>query len=209
MSVRRLTVIASLLLAASAQAQSADEKAARNATNWDVFLKLYPPRALAAREEGAVGFLVTLDKVGNVTGCEVTHSSGHPLLDQETCNIVTLHAQFSPDPSGSAQTRTHEGLIAWKLPQSTTQLAVPAPVTATSAPEKVICKRTVKIGTLAGFERTCMTPTEWARQTDEMKQVYEEFQGKKGSSSCDFAGVAAANTPFPTATPADGSGGTC
>jgi hypothetical protein len=54
-----------------------------------------------------------------------------------------------------------------------------------------------------------MTAAEWSRQTDEMKQMYEDIQGKKGLTACDFSGVAAANVPFSAATPAAGSGGTC
>ena len=163
---------------------TADQKAAQNALNWDIFQKLYPKRALDAHEEGAVGFLVTLDNKGEVTQCQVTHTSGHPLLDLETCQIVTMHAQFNPDPSLSpSQTKTHEGLIAWKLPASTTVLAPPKPMVAAAAPEKTVCKRTVRVGTLAGFERTCMTPTEWAKQSDEMKQPFKEAQ-EKGFSTC-------------------------
>ena len=92
MSVRSLIVAAGMFAAAPVFAQAADTKAAQNAANWDVFQKFYPARALAAHEEGAVAFKVTLDSKGLVTGCEVTHSSGHPLLDQETCNVITLHA---------------------------------------------------------------------------------------------------------------------
>src|SRR4051794_18827936 len=84
------------LAAVPALAQAPDSKAARDALNWDIFLKLYPPRALAAREEGAVGFAVTLDSKGEVTSCQVTHTSGHPMLDNDTCQLVTLNAQFSP-----------------------------------------------------------------------------------------------------------------
>ena len=168
-----------------AQPAGADEQpATRNAINWDIFQKLYPKRAIAAREEGAVGFIVTLDKKGDVTRCQVTHSSGHPLLDEETCQIITLHAQFNAAPSLSpSQTRTHEGLIAWKLPASTTVLAPPKPVVIAAAPEKVVCKRTTRGGTLAGFERTCMTPTEWAKQSDYERQMWDEVQGRKGSTS--------------------------
>src|SRR6478672_10446116 len=106
---RRLMLIAALLAAAPAFAQPSDQRAAQNASNWDIFLKLYPKRALEAREEGAVGFTVTLDSQGQVAGCQVTHSSGHPLLDQETCKLITLNAQFKPDSSiGPSQTRVHE-----------------------------------------------------------------------------------------------------
>jgi len=36
----------------------------------------------------------------------------------------------------------------------------------------------VRTGTLAAVERTCMTAAEWARQSDETKQIYREMQGK-------------------------------
>ena len=173
---------AGLMLAQPAVAD--DQPATQNAINWDIFQKLYPKRAIAAREEGAVGFIVTLDKKGDVTRCQVTHSSGHPLLDEETCQIITLHAQFNQNPAlGPSQTRTHEGLIAWKLPASTTVLEPPKPVVIAAAPEKVVCKRTTRVGTLAGFERTCMTPTEWAKQSDYERQMWDEVQGRKGATS--------------------------
>ena len=97
MIVRSLMIASSLVGATPAYAQAADTAAAQNRTNWEIFQKLYPPRALAAREEGAVGFKVTIDKQGTVSDCQVTHSSGHPLLDQETCTLITLHAEFQPE----------------------------------------------------------------------------------------------------------------
>ena len=171
---------AGLLAAFPVYAQAPDAKAAQNAINWGVLQKLYPARAIAAHEEGAVGFIVSIDSKGDVTNCEVTRSSGHPLLDAETCKIITLHAVFNPDSGlGASQTRTHEGMITWKLPASTTVLAQPAPIVITAAsPDKVICKRIVRAGTLADFERTCMTPTDWQRQRDEMLEPFIELQGK-------------------------------
>ena len=179
----RLWSAAVLLLIAPALAQASDPKTTLNVSNWDVFQKLYPARAIAAHEEGTVGFLVTLDSQGMVTACQVTHSSGHPLLDEETCRIITLNAQFKPDPGLSpSQVRTSEGVITWKLPANTTVLAPPTPVAAAAAPEKVICKKNVRTGSLAGVERTCMTQREWDKQSDDTKQVWDELQGRKGST---------------------------
>src|SRR3954447_10224718 len=159
---RQSMIAASLLVTAPALAEVSQQQAAQNASNWDIFLKLYPKRALDAREEGAVGFTVTLDSKGDVANCQVTHSSGHPLLDQETCKLVTLNAQFKPDPSlGPSQTKTHEGVITWKLPNSTATLAAPQAIAATDAPEKVICKKSPTTGSLAASERVCMTQREW------------------------------------------------
>jgi len=184
MAVRSLILAAGLLAAVPAFAETPTEAAARNAINWQIFEKLYPPRALAAHEEGAVGFVVTLDNRGAVTDCRVTHSSGHPLLDEETCKIVTMNAVFNADPGLSpSQSRSHEGMIAWKLPASSTVLAPPAPiVVSTAGPERVVCKKNLKMGTLSGYERICMTPREWAKQSDDMKDVYYDMQGKKGST---------------------------
>ena len=183
MLVRTLALATCLAAAIPAFAQTPDQKATQNASNWDVFMKLYPPRALAAREEGAVGFKVTMDGKGAVTQCEVTHSSGHPLLDQETCNLITMHADFIPEHglSGS-QERTREGMIAWKLPDSKAALATPTAV-ASNDLEKVVCKKTVRTGTLAGFERTCMTMRDWNTQSQQERDMWGEVQGKKGFTS--------------------------
>jgi TonB family protein len=183
MQIRSIILAAGLVVAVPAFGQAPGPQSAQSASNWEIFQKLYPPRALAAREEGAVGFKVTIDGKGAVTQCEVTHSSGHPLLDQETCNLITLHAEFKPEQglSGS-QAMTREGLIAWRLPDSKTKLASPTAVASNDAPEKVVCKKTVRIGTIAGFERTCMTTQEWARQSDEERELWGEVQGKKGST---------------------------
>jgi len=182
--MRHLFAMGIALISLPLSAEGQDQKAAQNALNWEIFQKLYPPRALAAREEGAVGFTVTLDSKGSVTDCQVTHSSGHPLLDEETCKIVTMNAQFNPDSNVSvSQTRTHQGLIAWKLPAWATPLQPPKPVASAAAPEKLVCKKVPRIGSLASFERTCLTPTDWAKQSDDQKQPFADFQGKKGSTS--------------------------
>jgi len=184
MSNLGLAIIVGLLVGPSATAQPSDPNASRNALNWDIFQKLYPPRAIAAHEEGAVGFTVTLDNKGQVRRCQVTHTSGHPLLDEETCKVITMNAVFTPDPNlGPSQTKTHQGLITWKLPGWATTLQPPKPVTPAATPEQVVCKKTLRVGTLAAYERTCMTPTQWAKQSDAMKQPYEDMQGKKGSSN--------------------------
>jgi TonB family protein len=184
MRFARLVLLYAPLLAAPAWSQVPDPNAARNAANWDIFLKLYPQRAIAAHEEGAVGFTVTLDNKGEVTRCQVTHTSGHPLLDEETCQLITLHAQFKPDSSlGSSQTETHEGVIAWKLQGLSTALAAPKPITLAAAPERIVCKKTLRAGTLAAFDRTCLPATEWAKQSDQQKEPWADLQGKKGATN--------------------------
>lgn len=179
-SVLAIPIVAALSAASFAQAA---DRAAQNAQNWEIFQKLYPARAIAAKEEGAVGFKVTVDGKGYVTECKVTHSSGHPLLDAETCNLITMHAEFKPLPGQSAsQARTSEGVIAWKLPGSTAALTAPK-VMASSDLDTVVCKKAIRTGTIGGVERTCMTKREWGRQTDELRQPWEELQGRKGMTN--------------------------
>lgn len=184
MFTRSMIIAAGLLASAPTFAQVTKPAATQNSDNWEVFQQLYPHRALAAREEGAVGFIVGLDNKGQVTDCKVTHSSGHPRLDAETCDLVSLHAQFKPDATGSmSQVQQHEGMIVWRLPGSNSQFPPPRPVTIVSAVEKTVCKKVPVTGSNVSFERTCMTPTEWTKQADNMRQPWEEMQGKKGSTS--------------------------
>ena len=51
--LRSIVAIVALMSAVPSAAQP-DRRAAPNALNWDIFHKLYPPRALAAKEEVSV-----------------------------------------------------------------------------------------------------------------------------------------------------------
>lgn len=187
------------LVAAPLAAQSSGEDLARRAQNWETFKKLYPAKALQAGEQGMVGFVVSLDRDGHATECQVTHSSGYPTLDKETCSLVLFHGKFEPirDASGKKIPSLAEGAVNWQVPGANGPAvpARPTPVAAGSAPEKMVCKKTVKAGTLAGIERTCMSRSEWARLTDETREPWDAMQGRKGNSFCDTAGVVAANQP--------------
>jgi TonB family protein len=179
---------AGLMLAEPPLAASQAAMADRNRQLSEIIFQNYPPRALAAGEEGPVFFTVTLDKDAHPTSCQVTHGSGHPLLDGETCNLIVQHAVFNSarNAKGQVVRETTEGVVNWTLPGHT-----PAPINfgemASSAkPEPQICKKNLRMGTLASYERICLTPTEWARQSDNMKQPYEDMQGKKGFSNEDI-----------------------
>ena len=175
-----------LLWAVGGAAQAPDDKAARDSKNWQVLQQMYPARAIMAREEGLVGFRVRIDASGSATQCQVTHSSGHPLLDQETCQLITLHAVFKPAASVSgSQERSYEGVVNWKLPTSPLSAVPAAPqrIAAGTGPEKVICKRVKKTGSNAAFERTCLTQREWERATDESRAPWDEMQGRKGMTN--------------------------
>ena len=186
--VSKWCVLASVLfLATPAIVQAADNDPARNAANLATLQKLYPPRALAAHEQGSVGFTVKIDKDGHPVECNVTKSSGFPLLDQETCQLITLHAVFDAEPglSGS-QTSTHAGVVDWKLPNSG---ATPAATAASSqatladAQDKVVCKRVPATGTNIGYERVCATKRSWDKARADVQDSWDQLQGRKGSTS--------------------------
>jgi protein TonB len=171
-----------LLASVAAQAETPAEKAVREAKNYDTLLQYYPKRALAAGEQGLVGFTIRLDKAGHPTNCEVTYSSGHRMLDEETCQLMLIHGVFDPvkTAQGNKTNQVAEGVVNWKIPDAAANTVAPVKVSSASAPQKMICKRALRTGTLAGYERTCLTLTEWQRQTDEMKRNYDEVQGRYG-----------------------------
>jgi hypothetical protein len=71
-------------------------------------------------------------------------------------------------------------VVNWKLP-GTPLAAVPEapkPIAAADAPEPQICKRTLKIGTLAAFERTCMTQRQWDKAVAETQEHWGEIRRK-------------------------------
>ena len=164
---------------ASAQTQAP----VNQSKNWETFMKLYPKRAIAAGEQGLVAFRLTLDRAGHPTECQVTHSSGHKLLDNETCELLLMHAEYKPpkDAEGNRlEVFRTEGVINWRLPGSDARLVSPTKLAKTDPMERKICKRSVRTGTLAGFERTCMTARQWDAQRAEAMDAAAGFQGTKG-----------------------------
>jgi protein TonB len=79
----------------------------------------YPASAVRAGEQGSVGFRIEVDKVGRVSGCTVTASSGSAVLDSATCRIVASRARFEParDRKGRPAVDGFSGRIVWRLPE--------------------------------------------------------------------------------------------
>lgn len=179
-------------LPASAQApagQAAQPSAAptaQDAESWDFLMSQYPPRARAAGEQGMVGFTVTLDRDGFGKACEVTHSSGYRSLDDETCRLVLNHARFrnAEAARGRVGDTVHEGVVNWRLADAppAVPLAEPLAVTAANAPDKMVCKRTTRIGSLVAKERVCRTTSEWQRLSERIRSEWGALQGTKGST---------------------------
>ena len=164
-----------------------DQKAFRDARNWDVIHKLYPPRARAAGEQGLVGFTVRIDASGSPTTCKITYTSGHPLLDLETCQLIMTHATFKrPAGLSPSQERSYEGVVNWKLPNTppTALQAPPKAIAEAVAPEQLVCKRIPKTGSMALFERRCMTKSEWQRTSSQTRDTWDELQIRGRGNEC-------------------------
>ena len=57
------------------------------------------------------------------------------------------------------------------------------PTLASTAADKMICKKRARIGTLASFDRECHTRAEWDRIQHQTRDEWEALQGTKGSTS--------------------------
>ena len=170
-------------LGLSAAGAVAAPKATIEADNADYLIKNYPPRALAAREQGRVGFRIDVDQKARVLSCSIVESSGYPTLDRETCDVITEHARFKPtlDRDGRPVEATHIGYMNWKLPDGV-EAAAPAGTKLASAEaddlDKVVCKKYVKTGSLVQSTRTCKTRRDWAKQATKAQEDWGAAQGQ-------------------------------
>jgi len=79
----------------------------------------YPPAALAAHQQGTVGFSLAVDAEGTVTGCRVISSSSAVALDEATCRLIQPRARFEParDAAGRAIAGTFTSRVRWEFPR--------------------------------------------------------------------------------------------
>lgn len=171
-----------LAAAASIAASAPDPAQSVQSKNGEFIFSKYPPRALAAGEQGPVRFRAEVDAKGNVLACKVTVGSGFDRLDSETCDLIVNHATFKPtlDGDGKAREAIHDGIVNWRIPG-----AAPATKVASiggKSPDEVVCKRVTKTGSLVSHSRLCLTRREWSRYADRNQDQYGEIQGRFGSS---------------------------
>jgi hypothetical protein len=63
------------------------------------------------------------------------------------------------------------GLVSAAAAQSAPRSNADAPETAAGNPDKIVCKRFLKTGSLVDGYRTCKTKKEWERERDNVKQI--------------------------------------
>jgi len=146
---------------------NADPKqSVRMSTNGEFIAEHYPLRALRAREQGKVGFRLVVESDGSLGSCDVTESSGSKSLDNETCELILRYARLTPvrNADGRAVRAVQNGYINWKLPANAPQLASAA-ASSGADPERIICKRTARTGSLVARTKQCMTARQWAESS--------------------------------------------
>lgn len=172
-------MLSSLLLAAAAMT-APDVGQSIQSANGEFIFSQYPPRALAAGEQGSVRFRAEVDAKGNVMSCRVTEGSGHERLDRETCDMIVDHASFKPalDSEGTAREAIHDGFVNWRIPG----VAPAATKMAGKSPDEVVCKRQTKTGSLVSHSRLCLTRREWSLYAQKNQDEFGEIQGKFGNT---------------------------
>jgi len=83
----------------------------------------YPPNALRAELGGQVGLVLQIGADGRVSNCTVLTSSGASLLDNNSCDLVTRRARFTPamgKDRNPAPDRWKYTII-WKVPPGPVQ----------------------------------------------------------------------------------------
>ena len=78
----------------------------------------YPAAAKGTGAKGKVDARLWVDVTGRVVGCNILHSSGYPVLDQATCNILRRRARYGPgiDSRGQPVVSTVDESITWIAP---------------------------------------------------------------------------------------------
>lgn len=77
----------------------------------------YPRRALREGAEGRVEALLIIDAVGIVSSCTIKRSSGHRLLDAQTCRLVRSRYRFEPARNSDGQPVSVQAVlpVEWKI----------------------------------------------------------------------------------------------
>jgi TonB family protein len=92
-----------LQLAAAASAPSPSAPSGQGFENLRTIFSVddYPPQAMQNGWQGDVVPELRVDATGHPTSCRVVQSSGYPILDTKTCEILLTRARFLPAKDGN------------------------------------------------------------------------------------------------------------
>jgi TonB family protein len=85
----------------------------------------YPRSAVRAYWMGTTHFRLEIDPQGSVSDCEITRTSGYPVLDETTCSLLKRRALFAPaeDEQGVKIASSWSSRFHWELPTTRSPLA--------------------------------------------------------------------------------------
>ncbi|MGK2284862.1 energy transducer TonB [Pedomonas sp. V897] len=76
----------------------------------------YPSASLRAEEEGVTRVRFVVNAEGRVEQCSVVESSGHPRLDERTCELVVRRFRFEPaTENGKPVPETRTQSVKWQI----------------------------------------------------------------------------------------------
>ena len=176
-----VSIAAAIGAAANAPAVAGDS--AKSAENAGFLAKNYPPESLRRGEQGKVGFQLSFEADGSLTGCAITQSSGFPTLDNGTCEMLARSAKVAPaqDAEGRRVPTIRTGYIDWKLPANRVKMAQAGASNGTSAADPLVCRRSTVPGSIIKKVKRCMTKSEWKIQD---RLVQNEIQRAQTASTC-------------------------
>ena len=115
-SLMLLSMAAAISLIAPSPAGAGD--GLKRTGNAEFLARNYPPESLKRGEQGRVGFQLSFEADGSLTGCAITQSSGFATLDNGTCDMLARSAKITPaqDADGRRVPSVRTGYIDGKLP---------------------------------------------------------------------------------------------
>ena len=165
------------------QAPNQDVRMSRNG---EFIASHFPPRALAAGEEGKVAFQLVIESDGSLGTCEVTASSGYKSLDDETCELILRYARMQPvrNAEGRAVRAVQNGFINWKNPRGPGKPSGVKTAAAGELPDKIICKKSAATGSLVKRTKQCMSAREWGEAQRVARETAHGVIAKGFTSQC-------------------------
>ncbi len=79
----------------------------------------YKSRWIREGLSGVARFTLQIDANGRVSDCAITRSTGHSVLDDATCTLVSDRARFTParGSDGAITAGTYSSAVQWSIPE--------------------------------------------------------------------------------------------
>ena len=86
--------------------------------------------------------------------------------------------QPARNADGRAIRATQDGFINWKLPPGAARIATASGAKTMPKPDRLVCRKDIKTGSLVATMTQCLTRAEWRHQEQVTKDEIDRIQGK-------------------------------